>query len=387
MVLAQEEMRPQGLAGWLVYDFRGKNPVAAKLIDFGGAMLTRRWFLFLPSTGEPTLLVHAIEVGSLQGLPFTIETYSSRESLVRALDQIVPKDRVALEYSPLGDIPYVSHVDAGTVDLLRSLGVTPVSSADILQQFNVWNAQQVDAHLLAAKHVVKAKDLAFEFIAKQLSAGANIGELDVQGVILSYFQNNDLETDHAPIIGFGIHSSDPHYSPSTQSEAKLKLGDVVLIDLWAKHRSPHGVYADITWMGCYGPPSTQLSSIFDTVARARDLAISVISEAYTDGRYPHGFEIDQRVREFISQSGYGENFTHRTGHSLGSVHLHGEGANLDDYETHDTRKLIPGLAITVEPGIYLEAFGVRTEINIVLKANGPWVTTPLQRELSVIAKI
>lgn len=380
----QQELQRQGLAGWLLYDFRGSNPVAQRLLDFGGAMLTRRWFCFVSSSSKPVILVHAIEIESLCTLPYPCRSYGSRESLVIALDEIVPKAEVALEYSPEANIPYVSHVDAGTIDLLRSLGVTPVSSADLLQTFSVWSREQIKAHLAAVEHVVEAKDRAFAFIAEQLRKNKRVGELDVQGLIMDYFSSQGLETDHAPIIGFGVHSRDPHYSPTAQSEAVLKPNDVILIDLWAKLQGPQGTYADITWMGCYGQPLEHVVSAFDIVMKARDLAVSMVEASYKRGEHPRGFEVDAAVRELITHAGFGNHFTHRTGHSLGSLHLHGEGANLDNYETHDTRKLIPGLGVTVEPGIYLDSFGVRTEINLIMQEEGPWVTTPSQRELSIL---
>jgi Xaa-Pro aminopeptidase len=383
---AQEELSRQGLAGWLVYDFRGNNPVAARFLSAKMKIgkLSRRVFLFVPARGEPSLLVHAIERGSLPPLSCRVLAYSSRQSLVAALDGLLPKAEVALEYSPLGDIPYVSHVDGGTIDLLRSLHVTPVSSATLLQVFDTWTEAQLGAHLEAAEHVMKAKDLAFAAIARQLGAGQEVRETEVQEVIVAYFSSQGLSYDHPPIVGFGSHSGDPHYAPQKGSDRTLRPGDAILIDLWCKRDEASAPFADITWMGVRGEPSPELQEVFAVVREARDLAVATIREHYARGHYPEGRLIDRAVRDFISKRGYGERFSHRTGHSLGTRFVHGDAVHLDDFETCDSRELLPGLAVTVEPGVYLEGFGVRSEINVVLEQNGPRVTTGEQGTLEVV---
>ena len=381
---AQAELQKENLAGWLLYDFRGSNPVAKRFLDLGGGLLSRRVFLFVPATGTPTLLLHAIERGSLPELPFEIRAYSSRQSLEKELEHLLPQAKIALEYSPDNDIPYVSHVDAGTVDMLRSLNVEVVSSADLLQAFSAWTPEQLAAHLTAAEHVLQAKDIAFEFLALQTQMGTTIHETTLQKVITDYFDAQKLEYDHAPIVGFGPHAGDPHYSPQAGADAVLKPGDAILIDLWAKLPEKNAPYADITWMGCYGEPSEKLQAVWETVRDARDLAVATIQQAYDAGRYPQGREIDRATRDFIASKGYGDAFFHRTGHSLGTQHTHGEAVHLDDFETRDTRELRPGVAVTVEPGVYLADFGVRSEINLVLEESGPRVTTEEQRELIVI---
>ncbi|CAN5880662.1 M24 family metallopeptidase [soil metagenome] len=381
---AQTELRKQNLAGWLLYDFRGSNPVAKRFLELGGGLLSRRVFLYVPATGTPTLLLHAIERGSLPELPFEVRAYSSRQSLEQELARLLPQAKVALEYSPNNDIPYVSHVDAGTVDLLRSLGVEVVSSADLLQAFSALTPEQLAAHLTAAEHVVQAKDIAFEFLALQTQMGTTIRETTLQKVITDYFDAQGLLYDHPPIVGFGPHAGDPHYAPQTGTDAELKPGDAVLIDLWAKLPEKSAPYADITWMGCYGEPSEELQIVWETVRDARDLAVATIRKVYDEGRHPQGREIDRATRDFITDKGYGDAFIHRTGHSLGTEHTHGEAVHLDDFETRDTRELRPGVAVTVEPGVYLESFGVRSEINLVLEERGPWVTTEEQRDLVVV---
>ncbi len=381
---AQAELERQGLAGWLLYDFRGSNPVAKRFLDLGGGLLSRRVFLYLPAVGTPTLLLHAIERGSLPELPFKVRAYSSRESLKEELKKMLPQAKVALEYSPDNDIPYISHVDAGTVDMLRGLGVEVVSSADLLQAFSAWTPEQLDAHLKAAEHVLQAKDITFEFLSLQTQMGTTIRETTLQKVITDYFDAQGLEYDHPPIVGFGPHAGDPHYSPKAGADAVLKPGDAVLVDLWAKLPEQDAPYADITWMGCYGEPSEKLQEVWETVRDARDLAVATIQKAYGEGRYPQGREIDRATRDFITGKGYGDAFIHRTGHSLGTRHTHGEAVHLDDFETRDTRELRPGIAVTVEPGVYLKDFGVRSEINLVLEEGGPRVTTEEQRELVVV---
>lgn len=380
---AQQEVARAGLDGWLIYDFRGSNRLAKRFLSLGG-LLTRRVFLFIPPEGEATLLVHAIERGSLPELPCRVASYSSRQSLERELGALLPRGRVALEYSPRGDNPYLAQVDAGTVELLRELGVEPVSSGDLLQAFSAWTPAQQEAHRRAAEHVARAKDTAFAFIELQAQMGREVRETDVQSVIVDYFEQHSLVCDHPAIVGFGPHSGDPHYSPRRGADRALRPGDLILIDLWAKLPGDSDPYADITWTGVYGEPSDEQRRVFEVVAAARDLGVSVIRDAYAGGRYPEGREVDAAVRAYIAERGYGEAFTHRTGHSLGLTATHGDAVHLDDYETRDTRSLIPGVGVTIEPGVYLPEFGVRSEINLIMREGGPEITTPVQAELIVI---
>ena len=380
---AQSELKTQKLDAWLIYDFRGINPVAKRLLEVGGSLLTRRIFFLIPAQGQPTLLVHAIEFNSLPEFPYRVRSYSSHASLETALKDILPQGKVAMEYSPNNDIPYVSHVDAGTVEMVRGLGVEVLSSADLLQAFSAWTPAQLDAHLKAVEHVLQAKNIAFEFVSLQTQMGNSLRETDIQKVITDYFDSHDLVYEHPPIIGFGPHAGDPHYSPVAGSDAYLEEG-AILMDIWAKLPQEDAPYADVTWMGCYGEPSADLQNVWETVRDARDLAVQTIQDAYDAGRYPQGLEIDRATRDFIASKGHGEAFIHRTGHSLGSRHTHGEAVHLDDFETRDTRDLRPGIAVTVEPGVYLKDFGVRSEINLVLEEKGPRITTESQRDLIII---
>jgi Xaa-Pro aminopeptidase len=376
--ILQAELRRGGLEGWLLYDFRGNNPVARQFLTLNG-ILSRRIFLFVPSEGRPTLLVHAIERGSLPELSFEVASYSSRQSLETELGRILPRGRVAMEYSR--DIPYVSHVDGGTVDLVRGLGAEVVSSAELLQTFAAWTPAQLAAHREAARHVMAAKDVGFSFIAER---GPGVRETEVQRAITDYFDRHGVVYDHPPIVGFARHAGDPHYVPRSGQDAELKPGDVILIDLWAKRPEETAPYADVTWMGVWGTVAPEVQKVWTIVRDARDLAVETIRQAYREGRYPPGCEIDRATRDFIHEQGYGEAFLHRTGHSLGTVTTHGSAAHLDNFETRDTRTLRPGLGVTVEPGIYLPHFGVRSELNLYLGEDGPEVTTDAQGRLEVL---
>jgi Xaa-Pro aminopeptidase len=385
LTTAQSELQRLELDGWLIYDFRGLNRIARRFLQIGPGMLTRRVFLFVPARGEATLLVHSIERGSLYDLPLQVASYTSHESLRESLAGIVPAGRVALEYSPGNDIPYLSFVDAGTMEMIRSLGVTPVSSGDLLQVFSAWTPAQKDAHRQAAAHALTAKDEAFGFIARQTAAGIPVRETDVQNVISTYFTTHHLEFDHPAIVGFAGNAGNPHYAPQAGSDRTLQPHDAILIDLWCKLPGADNPYADITWTGSWGEPTPEHQRIFEIVRDARDLGVRVIEDAFAAGRVPEGREVDRAVRDFITSQGYGAAFTHRTGHSIGLDATHGDAAHLDDFETRDTRRLIPGIAVTIEPGIYLDHLGVRSEINLIIGEDGPEVTTDEQRDLIVTA--
>jgi Xaa-Pro aminopeptidase len=384
LTTAQTELQQQNLAGWLIYDFRGTNPVFKRFVKLPG-MFTRRVFLFVPAQGKPVLLVHAIELSSVTTLPFEIRSYSSRQSLETQLKALVTEGKIALETSPMNDIPYVSHVDAGTVDMLRSLGADIVSSANLLQVFSTWTTQQLEWHLTAVKHTLHAKDLAFAFIRDQTKANNEVREAQVQKVMSDYFDEQGLLYDHPAIVGFAGNAGNPHYIPQAGSDRALQRGDVILVDVWSKINDVDAPYADITWMGCFGEPSDELQNVWETVRDARDVAVRVMQEAYDARRIPQGAEVDRAVRAHISAKGYGEFFTHRTGHSIGNVYTHGDAVHLDDFETNDTRELRPGIAVTVEPGVYLKHLGVRSEINVYLEESGPRLTTEAQKELIVIS--
>ncbi len=373
----QNVVRSSGLDGWLLYDFRGLNPFPAQLLKLGQAILTRRWFLYVPAQGRATLIHHRIEAGSWHiALPDeTIErkAFAAHEQLDDLLRETLRgAQRVAMEYSPRGEVPYVGYVDAGTVERVRACGVGVVSSADLLQYFLTWNAEDQSAHDAAVIGVVRAKDLAFQLIDERLKARQRVTELEVQELMVQQIHASGLEFDHPPIIAFGSHASDGHYAPGAQTDRALEAGQCVLIDLWAGLADRP--MADITWVGFAGEPTAEYLRAWEAVRDARDLALRLL----TTHAVRLGWEVDRAARDLIASRGYGEAFRHRLGHSLGRNTPHGPSVNLDDWETHDTRSLLPGLAVTVEPGVYLGQIGIRSEVNVLITETGATVTTPLQ---------
>ncbi len=378
-----------GLDGWLLYDFHGQNPTALHVLGLGGKMLTRRFFLLLPREGEPTLVVHAIERSQFgDDVPGRREVYASwtslRDALARALGRLPRGARIAMEYFPGGAIPTLSRVDAGTLELVRSFGVEVVSSADLVQRFLCrLDAAQVESHRRALAAIDAAKDAAFARIGEAHRSGAAPLETEIQGFLMERFRDADLETDHPPIVAVNGHAADPHYAPSAATPTPIRPGDLVLIDLWARAKGPRDVYADITWVGfCGDRPPERLARIFRVAADARDAGLDALRGAHAGGRTLAGFEVDRAVRGVVEAAGFGDRFVHRTGHSI-ETRVHGDGANLDDLETHDTRPLVPGLCFSIEPGIYLpdEGLGVRTEIDVFLGDDGPKVFSKIQTEL------
>src|SRR5512138_3757951 len=378
-----------GLDGWLLYDFHGQNPTALHVLGLGGRMLTRRFFLLLPREGEPTLVVHAIERSQFPDeVPGRREVYASWTSLHRALSRALgalPRGaKLAMEYFPGGTIPTLSRVDAGTLELVRSFGVEVVSSADLVQRFFCrLDAAQVESHRRALAAIDAAKDAAFERIGAAHRRGEAPLETDIQSFLMDRFREASLETDHAPIVAVNGHAGDPHYSPSAATPTPIRRGDLVLIDLWARGTGPRDVYADITWVGvCGDAPAPRLDRIFAVAAAARDAGLDALARAHAEGRTLAGFEVDRVVRGRVAADGLADRFLHRTGHSI-DTRVHGDGANLDDLETHDTRPLVPGLCFSIEPGIYLpdEKLGVRTEIDVFLADDGPKVFSKIQTEI------
>lgn len=385
----QRALAEQDLAGWLLYDFHGQNPTALTALGLHGHMLTRRWFYLVPREGEPVLLVHRIELGSFPpAVPGARRAYASWQSLhdeLRGLlGRLGPRPRIAMEYFPQGAIPYLSRVDAGALELIRSFGAEVVSSAELVQAFLCrWDAAQVASHQRALAGIEAAKDAAFARIGEAHRRGEEPTETEIQRFLMERFDAAGLETDHAPIVAVNAHAGDPHYEPSERTRTPIRKGDVVLIDLWARGKGPRDVYADITWMGFAGEtPPARLQEIFRVTAGARDVGLATVERAHREGRTLQGWEVDRAVRDHVIAAGFGEKFVHRTGHSIGTS-VHGDGANLDDLETHDTRRLVPGLAFSIEPGVYLpeEGLGVRLEIDVFLAEDGPRVFGAIQREL------
>ena len=388
----QKTMRELDLDGWLLYDFHGQNPTALTALGLEGHMLTRRLCCLVPAEGEPTALVHAVELRSLpETVPGRRQAYASWDSYRAALEGLLarlPRRRIAMEYFPLGAIPYLSRVDAGTIELVRSMGVEVVSSAELVQRFLCrWTPHQLASHVRALRSIDDAKDAAFEQIGIVLRRGAEVTETRVQKFLTDEFARAHLECDHPPIVAVNAHAGDPHYVPSEKTPTPIRKGDLVLIDLWARGKGPNDVYADITWVGfCGERPGAKAEEIFRVAAEGRDAGLAALRAAWREKRTLEGWQVDRLVRDAIASRGYGEKFLHRTGHSIGT-RVHGDGANLDDFETHDTRQLVEGLAFSIEPGIYLpeEGLGVRTEIDVAMTADGPQVFSKVQQEIVRIA--
>lgn len=378
----QRALIEDGLDGWLLYDFHGSNPIAQRLAGLEGRHVTRRWFYFIPRTGTPQRLVHAIESAVLDGQPGDTHRYAGRHQLEAGIAAIIGgARRVAMEYSPRCAIPYVSRVDAGTIELVRACGVEVVSSGDLVGRFEAaWDASAIATHHRASDALYRIKDRAFAFIAERLAAGVAVRELEVQARMLEWFDAETLVTDAAPIVAVQEHTGDPHYAPTPATSRAIEPGNLVLLDLWGKLQQADAVYADITWTGIAGAPTAEMERVFRIVAEARDAALARVQTAVRSGEAIRGWEVDRAARDVIGQASYGERFVHRTGHSLGT-NVHGNGVHMDDFETHDDRRLLTGTGFTIEPGIYLPAFGVRSEINVVVTATGAPATGPLQTAL------
>ena len=368
----QTELAALELDAWLLYDFRGINPIAQNVAGLADAHITRRWFCLIPAHGEPRWLVHKIETSNFVGVPGTVALYAGWEELNAAIRALLAGVKtLAMEYSPNAEIPYISRVDAGTLEWIRSMGIEVHTSAELAQRMEARLSEaQATGHQTSARFVLQAKDYAFTWIGSQLRDGKTITEYDVQQVILGQFDEMDLVTDHPPIVAANAKSSDPHYAPTSTDTQEIKIGDFILIDLWAKQKDPDAVFADTTWVAYAGKTVPgRYVEIFDIVKEARDRAVRFIREKWDADAPIHGYEVDDCVRAYITEKGYGDFFIHRTGHNIGTV-IHGNGVNLDNLETRDARALISGICFSIEPGIYLTDFGVRTEIDVFLAGPG-----------------
>ena len=385
----QESLRSDGLDAWLLYDFHGSNPIAARLagVSNGAHMTTRRWFYLIPSKGTPRALVHAIERHNLDALPGTKQVYSRREQLEQGLDDLLRGvKRVAMEYSPQNAIPYLSRIDAGTAETIRARGVDIVSSGDLVQRFEAaWTPEQYATHMRASEALYRIKDRAFDRARTALQNSERITEYQLQQEMVRWFEEEALVSDSAPVVAVGANAGNPHYLPSREQTAVIVPGQVLLLDLWGKLKGPGAVFADITWVGFTGVRvPDEAARAFDAIVRARDAAVALVEEAAVTGRELHGWEVDKAAREVLVQSGFSDHILHRTGHSLGET-VHGNGVHLDDYETHDDRRILPGTGFTVEPGLYFDTFGVRTEINVFRRDRDAVVSGPRQMAVVTLA--
>ena len=381
----QKALRAQGLDGWLWYDFQGANPIAQRMAGLGGDghLASRRWFYLIPAAGEPRGLVHAIERHNLDRLPGPKTPYAGRVQLETGLKALLSgTHRIAMEYSPQGAIPYVSRVDAGTIELVRAQGVEVVSSGDLIQQFEAhWSEAAIASHYRAAEILHRVKEQAFETVARRVRDGVRTTEYDIQSLMNKWFAEQGLQTDAGPNVSVAENAANPHYLPSATESRPIGANELVLLDLWGKLGTSGAVFADITWVGYTGREvPANMAEAFAVVRDARDAAVTLVEQAARGGREVRGFELDRAARAVIENAGYGRYILHRTGHSLGET-VHGNGAHLDDYETHDERQLLPGSGFTIEPGLYFDRFGVRTEINVVWGRSGPEVTGPRQHEI------
>jgi Xaa-Pro aminopeptidase len=384
----QAAIREAGFDGWLFYDHHHRDPIAGRILGLDEkAHITRRWYYFVPVEGEPRKLVHRIEQGRLDALPGAKGQYSSWQELARGLELMLGGARtLAMQYSPNNAIPLVSMVDAGTVEYLRGLGKQIVSSADLVSQFEaVLNEDQVASHGVAQRAIDALLAEGWQEIGRRLRPGygqaAPYTEFDHTQWLREAMRREGLIWDDGPNVSVNANCSDSHYEPTAEHSAPIQEGDFLLIDIWAKVDRPSGIYYDITWTGVVGrePTATELH-VFETVVKARDAAIEAVGQAFAEGRPIRGFEADDAAREVIRAAGFSDFFTHRTGHNIG-VDIHGSGANLDNLEAHDERLLLPKTCFSVEPGIYLPEFGVRSEIDMLTAPGKAWVTGKIQREL------
>ncbi len=379
----QAALKQETFDGWLFYSFRGSDPIAENILGLDHARFaTRRWFYFVPASGTPQKLVHAIEPAVLDSLPGDKRIYLPWQQIQRNLSEVLSGfKRVAMQYSPMNSIPYISRVDAGTIELVRSCGVEVVSSADMVQIFEAaWSAEQLDSHLYAAKHMREIVDVAFGEVGRRIRERVPVTELDIQDFIWQEFERRDLMAGHRPIVAINEHSADPHYSPDAEHNLVMKEGDFLLIDMWSKRRRPHAVYDDITWTGFIGASVPEkYQKIFNVVRDGRDAAIKAVEQRYLGSATLYGWQVDEAARQSIAAAGYGDFFIHRTGHSI-HEEVHGNGANIDNLETQDSRRLIPRTCFSIEPGVYLKGdFGVRSEIDMYLGDDKAVVTgLPIQ---------
>ncbi len=383
----QNVLSTLNLDAWLLYDFRGINPISQKVAGLSDAHITRRWFCLIPAQGEPSWLIHRIETSNFTDVPGSVSLYAGWQELNEEMPKILAGVKsVAMEYSPNGSIPYISRVDAGTLEWVRSFGVEISSSGELAQYVEARLTEtQYEGHLKSAQQVLQAKDYAFAWIGDQLKSGRTITEYDVQQQILNQFDVNGLITDHPPIVAVNANSGNPHYAPSVSDSSEIKTGDFILIDLWAKQIEPDAVFADTTWVAYAGTTvPDRYIEIFDIVREARDRAVAFIREKWDANEPIPGYAVDDCVRGYITDKGYGDYFIHRTGHNIGTV-IHGNGVNLDNLETQDERVLIEGICFSIEPGIYLSDFGVRTEIDVFLTGAGrdgvKLTTSPVQNQV------
>jgi Xaa-Pro dipeptidase len=379
----QKALEMQKLDGWLFYDILHRDPIAYRVLGLDHALAKRRWFYMIPAKGTPRKLVHRIEDATLDSLPGDKMLYAAAEELEKNLKKLVGgAKKVAMQYSPKNLIPYVSLVDAGTVELIRAQGCKVVSSADLIQEFEAaWTPEQLASHRAAGVEIDRITQAAFAEAARRVRARKAFTEYDLQQWILGQFRASGVTSDSPPIVAVGPHTGDPHYEPREQGSYPVRKGDLLLLDIWGKTLAPNSVYYDITWTGYLGAKvPAKYAKIFSIVRNARDAAVKFVEKHVKAGRAIEGWQVDRAAREVIRSAGYAKYFVHRTGHNIGQE-VHGAGANMDSLETRDIRRIIPHTCFSVEPGIYLPEFGVRSEVNVYVEECRAEVTGAVQTEL------
>src|SRR3984893_5869934 len=379
----QKDLKAAKLDGWLFYDFRGRDPIAHRILQLPAGMRTRRWFYFVPTKGLPRKLVHKIESESLAALPGETLFYAGQNELRQNLQELVGDARsIAMQSSPRNAIPYVSIVDAGTVELVRSVGPKIFTSADLVQKYEAcWSAEQLESHLAAGEVVDRIIREAFQLAAKGARDGRPLTEYVLKQWILKEFDTAGVTADEGPDVAVGANASDPHYGPVEGKSSPIREGQLLLLDVWAKKKTPGSVYYDVTWTGFLGTKvPEEYVKVFGVVREARDKAVELIRSSAAKGKPLQGWQVDNAARSVVKDAGYGEYFFHRTGHSIGE-NVHGNGVNMDGLDTHDPRHLIPRTCTSIEPGIYLREFGIRSEVNVYIGEREARVTGAVQQEI------
>ena len=382
----QSVLRDRNIDAWLFYDHHHRDPIAYHVLGLPeNMMVTRRWFYLIPAKGEPQKLVHKIEAGHLDSLPGRKRSYSAWQELFDGLKQMLSSYQdIAMQYSPNNGVFTISLVDAGTAELIRGMGKNIVSSGDLIAQFEAtWTESQIQSHFCARDAVDKIMEAAFREIGRRVRNGGT-NEFAIQQWILEAFRRENLMTSDPPVVAVNANSANPHYCPDATNSALIREGDFVLLDIWAKKNTLGAVYYDITWTGFVGASSSdRMHEIFHTVREGRDAGIKFVRDSIAAGKQICGWQVDDPVRQSITKAGYGRYFVHRTGHSIG-VEVHGSGANMDNLEVHDERCILPNSCFSVEPGIYLKEFGVRSEVNMLVRSGQAEVTGRMQSELVII---
>ena len=383
----QQALADAGVDGWLLYDFRGLNPIAGGLMRLEG-MTTRRAFAYVPVAGTPVAFTHAIEQGPWHHWPteWMKETYASWRSLESLLAKHVGGKRVAMEYSKGDAVPYLDRVPAGVMEMVREAGATVVSSGELVTRFYAaWNSDHIASHQRAAEAIASIAREALAVAGERARGTEPLAEHELMAWILDRFRQMGLTTDHGPNVSAGANAANPHYEPSSNSPRIIRAGEILLIDLWAREENG-GVWADQTWMASIGKPTAEASEIWNAVRDARDAAIDLVRARAKADTPVRGADVDDAARQVIASRGFGEYFTHRTGHSIDPRDLHGSGPHLDNLESRDDRLLIPGVAFSIEPGIYVPGkIGMRSEVNVYIVAGEAVVTpTAYQKELAIV---